>query len=570
MPHSQGARWSVRAGGYLGWIVLLLLAPNTQAFPDSWAYDWSARIDRDSRAAGIYATTPFPIDENSTNYQISTDEGVKTYSLGVKYFVDGLSGNNTNAGTTLTAPKKTISAAITAAGSGNVTIIVRGEHGGFDGRYNEQINLRSGLDDQRRWMIVGYRQERPIIVLASTTASSVEAPYSISFATVQRFRIEQNYQNGVRTGPDDSYISCIDLWLYANCRYDTTTAGTHADGNLYYLGSDNCWILHCTSERTYGHGYKVGDGADNCVVEWSIARDIGYWPGISPTAYWGNHCVAFDFPSDNTPASDPNDNVVLRYNIAETTLYGGVQLRHCPGFSAHHNEFVDGTHMDNISDSASHSITVTGNVTIHETTTSGRFYSNVIRGGSDAASIGIGLGSLADGNKILIYDNVISGYYRGAYLRGFSDVAASRSVSFCNNSVYGNSSAAQVYGSSGWNAGELQVLNCIVYQKGTGPCVDLDPDVLRGGSVYWAPGGSLGVTPRSDERNGNPGWSVVGPSAVADFYISADSPALGIGILQPSFADDIRGYLRGESWDAGAVEYGGSVLPGAPRNLRLK
>ena len=53
-----------------------------------WEFSWDVRTDRDGKPAGIYETTPYPIDETSTSYTITNDDGTKTYELGTKYYVD--------------------------------------------------------------------------------------------------------------------------------------------------------------------------------------------------------------------------------------------------------------------------------------------------------------------------------------------------------------------------------------------------------------------------------------------------------------------------------------------------
>jgi parallel beta-helix repeat protein len=237
--------------------------PNDCAQEHKDYFDWNVRLDRHSKPAGIFNETPFPINENSTNYTVMNDEYPqgKTYFLGTKYYVDGgfngpiYSGNWTN-------PWKNITAALSSVSNGSATIIIRGSHDSFNGIYNEYgLTLKSGINDTYRFTIVGYGQERPIINGSSNTTDSISASGSVSYSTLQRVKFQDNDRSGVRTSSDDSYLNIIDVWLYNNNKYNFVSNQTYGDGNLYFLSTDNSWIFHSSSEHTYGHCFKIGDDA---------------------------------------------------------------------------------------------------------------------------------------------------------------------------------------------------------------------------------------------------------------------------------------------------------------------
>ena len=155
------------------------------------------------------------------------------------------------------------------APAGNTTIVVRGAHDGFPGEYDEtNLIMKTGADDAHRFMVVGYGQERPVIKGChqpdpALPLSTFKWPYNIptQYTTLQRVKVQDNYGNGVRSCENDSFINVIDVWLMNNCKYDPAIQDQYADGNLYFLGSDRCHVLHCTSECTAGHAFKIGDGA---------------------------------------------------------------------------------------------------------------------------------------------------------------------------------------------------------------------------------------------------------------------------------------------------------------------
>jgi hypothetical protein len=239
------------------------------------------------------------------------------------------------------------------------------------------------VDDTHRWTIVGYGQERPTI-----DGSGVSATGAVLYATIQRFRVQNYTGSGIYLRTDDDFNNIIDVWLYNNAQLSGGCGTPIGDGNVYLLGSDNCRIYHCTSEHTHGHGFKVGDDASNNIVEWSIAREAGYWPGYPCSSRASGHPTAMDFPADGPGADsdadgtgDMNENIICRYNIIGTSLFYGVQLRHSPNFSFHHNEVYDAIHFGDVSGTYERSLggSSVSEVLIYESTTYGNMSSNLIR-----------------------------------------------------------------------------------------------------------------------------------------------------------------------------------------------
>jgi hypothetical protein len=566
---------------HIGAFILMLLICLPASLYAQWTFDWEVRTDRDGREAGIFATTPFPITEASTTYAVRNDENPngKTFTLGTKYYVDGgYTGGGSNG--SWARPWTTIAAALDNVGSGNRTIIVRGAHDSFDGIYTEfNLGVPSGTDDTHRYMICGYGQERPEINGRCPNAKPVQDTLYPAgdgrYVTFQRLKVSNNYGRGIIASFSDSFVNTIDVHLY-NCAAWSTAgvSGDHvlSDGNLYYMGADDCWIYHCTSEYSYGHGFKVGDGAHRAIVEWSVANNCGYWPTMEPEAFtwYGSHATCFDFPADGTAESPNQQNITVRYNKGWDSLFYTLQIRRCSNFSVHHNDFASGPHWDDVADASSHGLGETPAVAlIFSIGCYGKFYSNVIHDGSDHNSQGVAVTSLDSPESLLVYDNLIYGCVQGIAVRK-STASDEYHVYVLNNSIYASSSDTCVFTSTGMDTDDCQITNNILYQAGSGECI-------RNARVHtynllYAPGGSYGVTRHSTEITGNPMWAAIPSGSYMPTFalLNGDSPAVGRAQPQDSrFIEDMFGTLRTGGWDIGAVQFGsGSSL--TPSKLRMK
>ena len=521
----------------------------------AWQFSWDTRTDRDGKPAGIYETTPYKIDENSTSYSITNDDGTVTYQLGTKYYVDGGYTGGSSDGS-WSKPWTTIEDALDNVAEGNKTIIIRGAHDGFDGYYPEyDLSLKSGIDDTHRFMLVGYGQERPIINGESYPlgGDAIRASYAVSYATVQRVKIQDCIKAGIRTGPDDSYINVIDVWLYNNDKFDwdafnTDGDGTHADGNLYFLGSDNCFIRHCLSEHTYGHAFKIGDGADNPTVEWAVAREFGYWEGFDVPDYYGSHPSGIDFPCDNDTYVEKN--IMVRYCIVHTGQFYGMQLR-TYGHGNHEIKFTeiwDTTHFDDVNGAASHAITP--NQVALFTCGDVAFHDNIVRDSGDTYARGIYC-SRVDGTA-KIYNNLFYNNYCSIYIRN----GDTTSIELYGNSFYDNNSYSIV---DGYISERLTMKNNIFYQAGSGKCANISSTSVKSDNHYYSPAGSIGISLGTNDTDGNPNWKAL-PSGTYNssmFRLSESKPGANLSTV---FTRDFAGSAR-STWDKGAFEFGDDGEP---------
>lgn len=526
-------------------------------------FDWNTRTDRGGFEAGLFATTPFPITEVSTAYSITNDESPngKSFNLGTLYFVDGLGGSDANDGLSIGASKKTISSAVSAAGSGNKTIIVRGAYSTFDGIYTNTFALGAiaGTSDTNRWMIVGYGQERPTITGTNSSVSIFARSHaSDAFITIQRLKLTGTKANGVRLGYNvvddkrDGYFSCVDVWFYG-CGNDDNTV---TDGNCYYLNADYGYLTHCLFERSVGHGVKIGDGSSHNILEWSVSRENGWWPG--KTNFVASRTVAIDLPSD----VETQTNCVVRYCIGYGSVLYGLQVRRVRGFSIHHNEIYD----------FGHGVSMDGNMggvvpygVVILATSHGSFYGNVVRTPWQANinTILLSVKCSATSGEILVYNNLIYDATDGSksLSLGVSNAPLTRILG--NTIVQSNSTyAIEVRDGQGGGSSNV-VANNIVWHSGTGACSELlyhsvEPQHVN--NLYYYPFGSGPEwgTDGSGEVVGDPILESFATGSLAPGFWKTDalSPCIGAGFdLSSFFTDDLTGATRVAPWDIGAYEY---------------
>ncbi len=516
-------------------ILMLLPSISFGADYDFWANDG---VDSNGNAPGYMNTTPFPIDENSTTYTLTNDEGDTVYILGTKYFVDADCSNGITvydpAGDACTGGSETsyssIGNAISAVSAGNKTIIVRA------GTYNEyNLSIRAGTDNTHRYMIVGYKQERPIIDGIDTTTTSSVISLS-TYSTLQRVKVQEHYYMGSRAQAD--YGNIIDSWYY------NTNTGS-GDGNIYAAGSDGLFIHHTTSERVCGHAFKISDTASNSLIEWSVAKEFGYWSGLTVACRGSNHPSGFDYP-------DTGANHVLRYSQAYTGLFYAIQFRPPSAggtVSVHHNEIWDTTHFDDVTGEAGH---VSANQVLFNNGSSGttNFYSNIVRDSSDNGAYGVYITGDANIDTFNIYNNLFYGN-NGEEIR---ILGSSATINLWNNSFYDDDNDDALV-NSGAGSG-LDMKNNTFYQAGTSSCLSVG-SATHTYNRYYAPNGSIGVSLGTGEVNGDPNWESVPTGAYADSYVTLQATDAGID-LSGSFLNDFLGVTRG-AWDRGAKEFESGV-----------
>ncbi|MBI4704566.1 MAG: hypothetical protein HY744_25970 [Deltaproteobacteria bacterium] len=514
-----------------------------------WSFDWAKRADRNGNPAGVFDKTPFPIDDKSTSYAITTDDGAKTYQLGTLYFVDGASGDDGHDGLSPGKAKKTIGAGIAAAGDGNKTIVVRGAHDGFDGVYLEH-SLKPGVgkSDTERWTLVGYGQERPVVDAGGTDNYVIQGTKQPdAFVTIQRMKLQDSKTTCVRLGQLDKkldgHFSLIDLALY-DCKNDAKTPG---DGNVYYLNVDRGWIYHCNSEHTKGHCLKIGDGSSHMAIEWTLVDGCGWyenWDG--PAEYWGAHPSGIDLPADVDNAFD----ITVRYNICKTSLFYCVQIRRVKGFDFHHNEVYDSPHFDDVAESVGHSL---GHhqVLVYGGHTSGRFHSNVIRDPGTSSANNVRISSIdADNPQVLLYNNLVYGGPNSA-ISVASGIKAD--VRILNNSLHTNSQKGGVIDAMA-AGGQLVIQNNILVQAGAGPALAWFTDEpTHSFNRYYFPGGTRGVELGEGESDGDPSWAAQPEGAYQPDFCRLQEALPGTD-LSKYFTVDFDAVER-SGWDMGAREH---------------
>ena len=472
----------------------LLLAAFVLAAPaaatENWQFDWSVRTDRHDRPAGHYELTPYPITETTTSYTIVNDEGAKACELGARFYVDGARPDDDGDGRSLAAAKRTIAATVQAAGPGNVTIIVRGAHDDFDGVYYETIRTLTGADDAHRWTLTGYGQERPTLdgrdgtepIIAGTGAPK-------AFLTLQRLKLQNCKRSGIKM-VRDGHVNLVDVWV-GDCAREPGAD----DAGICLANCRNGLILHCTSERTKGHGFALGDGTSDTIIEWSVAGECG-----------SSSCPAAIDLSGGRRAGDARA-LTCRYSIAKDSPRSGLRIRAVQDFTVHHSEVFN---------------TARRQVVIAERATCGAFHSNVVRDPAGTRSRGLVVdGITGDSRVVTIHNNLIYGMHQIAILVGANNDGLALRI--YNNSIYTKPHEAAQVACNGIEsrlglrsdlAVDLEVKNNIIAIGGLGECIRGAarhshnlfhyPGSLQGGPVRYVAvrGTELGV----GDSDGQPGW----------------------------------------------------------------
>lgn len=560
---------------------LLLIIPSLCLGADY--YDWATRTDRDGKPAGIFTETPFPVVDGDTTYDITNDEGKTTYNLGTIVYVDNsgcgacadyspierdCGGAHADSDET---NYTTITAAIAGVGNGNNTILVRA------GTYSEyNMTPGTGTNNTNRFHIIGYNQERPIIDGGGHDTYDIFRASTVAnkYVTLQRLKLQNSSRNGVRLGavsPNkyDAYYNLIDIQTY-----NVLDSGHEGDAAIYALNADYLWVYHCTVERSYGHGIKIADDADNAKVEWNYVKEIGYWTGIGLTEYWGHHCCGLDFANSGT---DHGDNHIVRYNIVHDTLLEGIQLRATPDFSVHHNEVYETCRCwDIMTDKeADCNVRSVGQVqTIIRGgdygESDGSMYANVFRnpqdtaGPSDQSTQSHICIYTCDTNapQIYIYNNLF--FHHDFQSIWVATNQTGTDVFIYNNSFYSSNTDTLIDENISGEGASVTLNNNIFYQAGTGKCVELQAGTINDYNLYYYPSGSQGdnADGGNDIDATDPLWVQI-PSGTYDkddAMLSNTSPGKDVGVdLSGTFTDALNNTTRpqplGGSYDMGCYEY---------------
>lgn len=504
---------------------------------------------------GHFETTPFPIDETTSSYTLVNDDGSVSFELGTKLYVDGGTGTDQGDCRSFAAPCATITYAIDQAPTGNATVIVRGEHDDFDGVYAEtSLNPKVGDDPTHRWMLVGYGQERPIIDADGQPGDIIGSTgQPEAYVTVQRVKLQNSPGRCVRLGnlseKRDGHFALIDVWAHG-C---TNQPGN--DGNIYYLNADDGWLHHVTTEHTFGHCLKVGDGADRPLVEWTLARECGYWASFPHSSYYGNHAAGFDFPND---AGADSVDIVLRHSLAYDVLFYGIQLRRTPGFVVFDTEIHSAARCwhqmaDPAADCDNHSLG-RYQVLFYAGGTSGSFHGNIVRDPGASSASHLRVTACDTGSPVLsIYNNLLYGMDGPALAVAANNTGAT--IQVMNNSVYGDSMAALIR--SDMPSG-VELVNNVLLQAGAGSCVNAAA-ADHHHNLFHAPQGTIGLTLDATDLDADPAWLALPEDEhePAECAIDSGSPALDAGAdLSSLFDTSFNGPSRpqGAGWDIGAYE----------------
>jgi len=629
-------------------LLLFILVFSSPCFGADY-FSWSSRTDRNGNAAGIYATTPYPVIESTNSFEIThKDEGNVTYTISSRVFVDGTACANgcSNGDTDYTPGSQTCGAgsytvydtiahALTGIGAGEhdgVAILIR------DGTYTLSSNIslsgHYGKDNTNRLYIIGYNQERPILDGDSGTNyifSRQDSTNANAYITLQRLKLYDTMATGLRLGNAagmDNYFNLLDVWFYECAGRSNMVTGTHtggisdtvltdsskswltnqyngyylrntsadnagtgtitsntsntatcsggglsfengdsyviyysADSNCYYYNADNGYISHCTFERSSWHGLKVGDESDDCIIEWSVSKDNGYWSGIDPAINF-NESVGIDLPSDANASGN-----TVRYSIVYNCNYHGIAFRKNTNFSCHHNEIYSWGHRNDLIGRQSSGTSSVG-VSMSGDDTYGSLYSNIIRDIDSDETLGVALAINADNSEsavYTIYNNLIYGVYPGTStikISSYPDTGAT--VYYYNNSHYvSTGSGDEILIDE--NGSTSNIKNNIFYQYGVGNCVDYVAATVNDYNLYYYPSGAEGsdVDGTHDQDPASQNFWVSVPSGAYsgdEGALTRNGDATNNGTdLSGTFTDSFNGITRGASWDIGAYEY----YPGA-------
>jgi hypothetical protein len=539
---------------FLGFVVCWWLTVE-RVVAQGWTFDWSMCTDPYNKPRGIYEQTPFPITESSTSYTVTNEDypnGI-TFDLGTLYFVDGAVADDSGDGT-WARPFKTITHAISAVTSGNKTVVVRGPHGAFDGTYVGSYDMqagtpvRSGTDDTHRYMIVGYGQERPLLDGNGAGQNMFGMWQSAAdwYWTIQRLIIINAGYQGIQGGSVASlnskyarHVNVFDIHFY-NCGNNTNYASS---GSCYAMNADYWWISHCRSEHSWGHGYKIGDGASSCRLEWSEAVDNGWWPGITAK---NREACGLDFPCDQGWYASNN---VCRYNLASNLCHVGTQWREQSNMNCHHNEIVNwgrGPLTENWT------MLTESQGLWTQYGIQGTFHDNVLRQEITTPYATANYHVLilqSTGGSLALYNNlIVSWLNRGSAIRYSYGCALTNLIA--NNTIIQTNQDSVIDMSSG--TAPLNLTNNVIYYLGSGQLGN-DPygvTVNHYANLYYYPNGSAPQWGTSGDLTGDPLFVGQG-----NFRLQAGSPAIGNGIqLNSIFVTDADGNIRGAEWDIGAYQ----------------
>lgn len=544
-------------------LALLLVPTSAFAAWANWSWDWNTRVDGYGKTIGAFTTTPFPVDENSSSWTVTNEDGDKTFTVGTMAFVDNNAsacgnGNNDYEPSTRTCGSgsekiyTTIRSGLSGlSGSGNKTLLIRG---GTD--YTESsLSIPSGADSRHTWSLIGYGQERPTIAASSSGSSIINMS---SYTLIQRLRVQNHNESNIFF-KSDSYPYLIDIYSY----FGNDVDATGSDGSLVGAGSDHAWLYHVTVDRTNAHCIKMSDGAQNSLTEFTDIKECGYWPG--KTVSTGGHPSGYDYP-------DVGRNHELRYSRGITSLFYMLQVRGNQGydsqgvglFQIHDNEFADSTHFDDVSGEAGHDtpsqIIFNQGYLNKNPANEVYFYNNIVRDSSDNSARGMRV--YAPYDNFYIFNNL---FYGNANNELEITSTHSGNMFIYNNSFYDDDNNPLVDSGTG---SDLTMTNNVFYQAGSGEAVSVG-SADHSYNRYYFPNGSRGISLSNGETDGDPNWTAI-PSGPFLTHFARPTAFLPGTQLTNEFNTDFYNLDR-SSWNVGAIEFTGTdfVAPDSPGFLTV-
>ncbi len=448
------------------------------------------------------------------------------------YYV-ATNGSNSNSGTSLSAPFKTINYAVNlSALRGGDIIYIKG------GTYNERVvMLKSGTSATSRILIKNYTNEVPIIdgtgVLWNYTEGGVSGLFEIRsrYVTLDGMKVINALDNtnaaGILVrGPSTSFVTII------RCTTNNTrTSGIAIWGRTNgsdYSGATDIRIEACDISGAVNDGYQehltIAQGVDRYVICWNKVHDQTKEPR-----------------SPNLPIG-----IDSKVNVRNGQIYGN---------EVYNLYKSNGIYVD-AWDSEAYNIEI---------------YNNIIH---DIDHTGIPVGAEEGGvaHDIKVYNNLI-------YKTGWDGLAISRAnntlgndresgaynIYFYNNTIYGcRQYAAHVLNPNSPNCvfknnifSQNNWSNAITVYSGNKGNLTVENNITDGAQNAWITGMEivLGINNVSQ----SPAFAYIGGN---NYRLSANSPAINAGTNSLTASNDLDWNARpfGGTVDIGAYEYGATTF----------
>jgi parallel beta-helix repeat protein len=181
-------------------------------------------------------------------------------------------GSNSNSGTTLSAPWKTIGKAVATMAAGD-TVYIR------EGTYKEYLTMRTNGTSSHRIVFAAYPGEHPVID-GSNKASNPDNPWSGddflfriygSYVTIKGLELKNAASFGLYVGGGSDYVVIDSVYVH-NC---------YLSGIYFYKCSYGS-ATNCVVHDVYDYGPGGTGGGGN-------ADGMGSSAGNSPTTVYGYH-----------------------------------------------------------------------------------------------------------------------------------------------------------------------------------------------------------------------------------------------------------------------------------------